>query len=583
MKSRIKLTTQISTAAIALVLTSSSASANWFSDKFSPKEPESTQGKVIDKTKPAKKATSQPRQIKKNDVLLVNSLNGIAILGKPNQIKPEGFSFNLNGIKHMDKSVVLPDNVKKLMQSYIGKPLTMNGLNDMVQAMMKAYTDEKIQISTVIVPEQTISNGGLQLLIVTGRLGNVKVTNNKYFDKNIYMKEFTTRKDEIIKSDKILEDLRWMNRNMFRRVDVIYTPGTGYGRTDVELRATEAKPQSFYAGVNNTGSKLLGKQRYFIGGQFGGLFNKDHQFSFQYTTNNKKGTSLKAISGEYRIPLKDRQEVRFNAAYSTYSAPVNNLTAKGKSSSLGADYYRALPRVANFGSDLHLGVKQKRSDNFSLLSGFSGAVSGKKYNYSELTVGWQGEQQKMGSRTLASADVVYDTGKGTDYLNNASINVGFTALRANVKHVNDFKNDTRLTIGSRLQWASKSSIPSAEEFYLGGQNSVRGFASNVSRDPDGIVINATYRGSNLLKNNKKLIGHQIRPYAFIDSGYGHVKEPTVNEKKSKKITGAGIGFNYKYGRNVDLDVAYGVPLSDKDIPESQRDKRVIHGSLVVRY
>ena len=645
MKPEIKLTTQISTVAIVMVLATAPASANWFSDKFKPQEIQTEKGKIIDETKkPSKKSVDAVKQQKpknvakkkkvkkkkdgnwfqrtfkkdknkkvvqkqaapkkakkakqakpaaKRDMLLIDDLKGIAVLGKPNQVKVEGVGFKLTGVRHMDKSVVLPDNVKKVMKAAIGKPLTLNSLSELTKSLQKAYAAAGIQISTVIAPEQDITDGALQLIIVNGRLGNVKVINNKYFDKKLYLKEFTTKKNEVIKSENIIEDLRWMNRNQFRRADLVYVPSSGYGRTDIEVRASETKPQSFYAGVNNSGTALLGKERYYVGAQFGNLFQKDHQFSVQYTTNQKSGTDLDAISLGYRIPLENRQEVRLNGSYSEYKAPVNALVATGKSSSFGGEYFKALPRVGDFGGDLHAALQYKSSENASTFNATTAVVgggtittsptvvNGGKDTYTQASLGWHGERQKVGSRTLVQADMTYTSGDKKDLT--STTDASFAGLKVQAVHTEDFKNDTRLTINGRMQLASNSDIPSGEEFYLGGANSVRGFNSNVSHDPDGLTISTTYRGPNLLRNNPKMKGQQVRPYAFIDSGFGYTKDPGVGELSSKRLSGAGVGVTYNYGRNVSVDLAYGAPINDDDVPVALRDSGVLHGSVNVRY
>lgn len=636
MKPEIKLTTQISTAAIVMVLATSPASANWFSDKFKPKEPQIEKGKIIDETKsksasvkkqePKKvvkaknkkegnwfqrkfkrdqatgkkqRAVSPKSVVKKKDILLINRLAGIAVLGKPNQVKVAGVGFKLTGVRHMDKSVVLPAKVKKVMESAIGKPLTLNSLNDLTKSLQKAYKDAGIQISTVIAPEQDITEGALQLIIVNGRLGNVKVINNKYFDKKHYLNEFTTKKNEVIKSENIIEDLRWMNRNQFRRADLVYIPSTGYGRTDIEVRASETKPQSFYAGANNTGSPLLGRERYYVGAQFGNLFQKDHQLSLQYTTNSKSKTDLDALSVGYRIPLEKRQEVRLNASYSEYEAPVNALVATGKSTSFGGEYFKALPRFSDFGADLHVALQHKTSTNASTFNASNAAalstssggigtttpvtVNGKKDTYTQASVGWHGERQKTGSRTLVETDLTYASGDSKDLT--STTDVSFGGLKAKVTHIEDFKNDTRLTVSGKMQLTSTSTIPSGEEFYLGGAGSVRGFNPNISHDPNGLTVATTYRGSNLLRNNSKLKGQQVRPYAFIDVGLGYTKDPVLNEfgGSAKQFVGAGLGMTYNYGRNVSVDLAYGAPLKDDDVPTSLKDSGVFHGNVNVRY
>ncbi|QVL55217.1 MAG: hypothetical protein KFB95_07850 [Simkaniaceae bacterium] len=77
-----------------------------------------------------------------------------------------------------------------------------------------------------------------------------------------------------------------MNRNPFRRTDIIYSQEDVAGATNIELYTVDRFPLRVYAGIDNTGNDLTGNNRLFAGLNWGNVFGTDQCFSYQYTTSS---------------------------------------------------------------------------------------------------------------------------------------------------------------------------------------------------------------------------------------------------------------------------------------------------------
>lgn len=93
-----------------------------------------------------------------------------------------------------------------------------------------------------------------------------------------------TRPGDPIDARRLSDDLDWLNRNPFRRVQASFKPGDGLGRTDLDLAVTEARPWRVYGGYAQSGSAATGRDRYLVGAQAAGLpFVPDAVLSYQFT------------------------------------------------------------------------------------------------------------------------------------------------------------------------------------------------------------------------------------------------------------------------------------------------------------
>jgi hemolysin activation/secretion protein len=73
----------------------------------------------------------------------------------------------------------------------------------------------------------------VQVVITEGRVGSVRIEGARFFNPCVLLREsYMTCRGPIYESE-LLEDLRWLNLNPFREVDLSLTPGQRKGTTDI--------------------------------------------------------------------------------------------------------------------------------------------------------------------------------------------------------------------------------------------------------------------------------------------------------------------------------------------------------------
>ena len=112
--------------------------------------------------------------------------------------------------------------------------------------------------------------------------------------------------------------------------------------------------------------------------------------------------------------------------------------------------------------------------------------------------------------------------------------------------------DGYLSLRSQFQIASRT-LPSSEQFQLGGANSVRGYPEGDYLCDTGAHLNADWvMPMYLIPKEWKLSGsdiplrHQIEPVIFADIGGRGQKKMIGGERRGKFLAGAGGGLRIRF-------------------------------------
>ncbi len=198
----------------------------------------------------------------------------------------DGIHKNLNDSMKFNET-----EYKKVLEPFLKKKITNQLLTELTRELVLFMRSENHPVVDVIVPEQDITNGVLQILIKVSKIGEILIKGNKWFSNEIISNSFHSQKGVLIDGKLIKEDLNWINRNPFRQVDFIFSEGINEWETDLTMEVNDKLPFRSYAGYENNGNELTGFDRYFIGVNWGNAWKKDHQLNYQFTTNKVLGLS----------------------------------------------------------------------------------------------------------------------------------------------------------------------------------------------------------------------------------------------------------------------------------------------------
>ena len=112
---------------------------------------------------------------------------------------------------------------QKLRNEALDGPLTIKKIDEL-RSMTRFYLEKGLPFVEVVVPEQPVSSGYIQILVTESRLGEIKTEGNQHFSDRSLISHISCEPGEKIHLPSLLNDLDWLNRNPFRRSEAVFTP-----------------------------------------------------------------------------------------------------------------------------------------------------------------------------------------------------------------------------------------------------------------------------------------------------------------------------------------------------------------------
>ncbi|NBS88039.1 MAG: ShlB/FhaC/HecB family hemolysin secretion/activation protein, partial [Verrucomicrobia bacterium] len=234
--------------------------------------------------------------------IITAELKGLVFVESEEQIKVDGVA-GVTGIISSSDLLQKAEFLGK-MQPFLGKPVTLGGLDEITKEVINYFREQGFPVVNVIVPQQNVKDGVIQILAIEARVGRVKVEGARWFRPENIREQVKLREGDKIDANQLEDDVSWLNTNPFRTSDLVFEPGEKDGTTDLVIKTQDRLPFRVYTTFDDYGIDLTGKNRQSLGFNVGNLFSLDHQAGFQYTTAWKDiFNSMNAYSGSYTIPF----------------------------------------------------------------------------------------------------------------------------------------------------------------------------------------------------------------------------------------------------------------------------------------
>ncbi len=510
---------------------------------------------------------------------VLGTIHGIALLGHPDQAS-EDTPPAVTGVQVLDAELVAPESVVAALEPFVGGPLSVRSVQDLIQTAVKAYREADMPVVDVGLPEQDVSTGVLQLVLVVGRAGKVTVEGNGHFKDRNYLNGFRTQEGEVLRQSVVLADLKFLNRSSYRQVRANYTPGEGFGEADVILEAEERFPVSAYTGYEDTGNELIGFDRLIFGAEWGNVFGLDHSLAYQYTTT-LEFDGLQGHAWIYRIPIpRLRHEFRVLGAYvtsdATFESAGETLNSGGQSVQISPAYVIPMPSLFGYEQELSARFDFKSTNNDLEFSGTK--VIDSTAEVYQFSLGHSLAKTTKLGRQWISNRLVWSPGG----LSNHNSDESFEELRG-LGSADYFYWSGEFTqavdlprgftfVGSLEAQLSTQNLLPGETLILGGVNSVRGFEQNVTRADQGLILNLELYSPPL--HPLQMLGvnegdDQLRLFGFFDYATASNVNLLPGESDSIDLGGAGVGLDYQLFRHFSIRAAYAWQVSQSGFEDSQ--------------
>jgi len=551
--------------------------------QIAPKQPEKQGGgKVINEEEPKPFGGA-------GGEVLVSELKGVRLVASPKEVRTEGY----HGTPGVDAGDVVlahnPDFIA-VVQPYLDQPVTMKSLSQLTRAIVAFYREHDRPVVNVYVPQQAITSGYVQVVVVESRVEKVEATGAKWFSNDMLRHEVTLRPGEPISGQQVRNDVAWINRNPFLQADMLMAPGDTPGTTDLLLRTQDRFPLRVFAGYEDSGNRYTQDDRLLTGFNYGNLFGVGQQLSFQYTQAPDKN-DFQSESGTYIVPLPWRHQLTIFGSYASTSATLGDVfNSGGVNWQISGRYEIPLPATANYTESVILGYDFKRNNN-SLLFGVA-SISNTTADVDQFVFGYESVLKDALGSTSFGATGFWSPGNFSAYNDNTDYqqqrleaDSSYLYGQFTLNRVTRLPYDFTWEVNGLLQESNANLLPS-EQLGLGGYATVPGYEEREVNGDNGFLIGTQILAPPVSIGEAmgwtKGFDDHLQFLAFLD--YGGTSLHTVTDADvdpNSNLLGVGPGLRYTINNNVSLRFDYGFQLLRTDFGTGEHSRG--HVGLVISY
>jgi hemolysin activation/secretion protein len=502
---------------------------------------------------------------------------------------------SVHGIQIEDLSI--PGGEKELKRILaplaLGQPLSPELLSQIKRAIIQYYRKHGRPVVTVTIPEQEIVDGVIEIVVIEAKLGKIVCKGNRWFSDSLIRDYLDIEPGDAISHDTLLTDVTWMNRNPFRRTDVLFTPGETFGTTNIELITKDRFPLRLYAGGDNTGNDATGNERWFFGFNWANAFFCDHQLTYQYTANSNFNDYV-AHTVNYTAPLPWRHIL---ILFGGYSQVHPDLTFKHESlgifKSHGHSAQASLRYQMPWGKLYRRSLKEfvvgfdfkNTNNNLEFIGDSTIPIITKTVNITQFVAGFNWGKETKKHKFSFSSEVFISPGKMVPHQRVSD----FENLRPGAKPpyiygkiaLGDlYKIPWNFTLSGliRAQISSQNLLPS-EQYGLGGFNTVRGYNERILNVDDAFIGNIEIRFPTM--HLRKKLRDELILLAFMDYAVGRNHKEIEEEKENEFLWSVGPGLRYCINPYLSVRLDWGFQLHKIDFEDPHMSK--FHFGFLLSY
>jgi hemolysin activation/secretion protein len=517
--------------------------------------------------------------------------------------QPQALQFDILEFEVEGNTRLKPTQVEAAVMPFMGEKRDMAAIEGARSALEKAYQGAGYLTVFVDVPEQRIDGGVVRLVVLEGRVDKLYVTGSRYFDQGRIRAVATELAEGTVPNFNVVQQqIAALSQTPERRVQPVLRPGREPGTVEAELKVSDKLPLGGSVELNNAAAAGTEALRAAVNLHYDNLFQREHSLSLTALTAPMQPSQSQVLVLNYLAPLGDGDSLSISAVNS--SSDIDSLGGTrvlGKGTTLGLRY--GVNRVgANAAHGLSLGVDVKDLTEDVLTS--AGTI-GSPLRYAPLQAAYNGNwwgawgQQQLSASATFGLQPVWRQTRTDCQLADGSFGVadqfackrrgadgGFTTIKL------DWRGSTRW---GATEWALRVAgqlatqpLVSAEQFAVGGADSVRGYAESSASADYGVLASLELRSRNLAPALLKAFdGANLPPFTeLVVFGFGDVArvaliEPEPGQPHRSTLLGTGVGV--RLGLQPGLSLAMDWARRHRDVAGRSLPTERVHVRAALRF
>ncbi|MBC7980662.1 MAG: ShlB/FhaC/HecB family hemolysin secretion/activation protein [Armatimonadetes bacterium] len=459
-----------------------------------------------------------------------------------------------------DLPVPSPATLGFKLTPWKGRSLKEGDLIAIADTILVHYDVEGYPVVGIDAPEQDLETGILRLFVDVGRVGNVGVTRPKYGNPQAITKGLTLRRGDLVRRTQLDEQMSWYGRSVFRRPQLLVSPGSEAATADILIGLGETKPWRATLGYENSGPYLLGEDRLILG--VAGMTNNEHILALQ-TVVGLPVSTLQAYALSWEIPFHSiHQSLQLDAVYAEVltdstlgGLPVENT---GTSWSMAAIQKLSLPTLGKWRQRLAIGVEVKATNQFVLFGGAPYSPGEVRLVQGRLNYGlardWENGGFWVDTTLLGAPGGVIPGNDDEDFqIYDPEALANYGIMRMATQGWWSLGGDWRIALRGTGQVTNTRLLP-VEQFAAGGYQTVRGVTEREYYADNGWQTSLELYAPAITIRGR----YQMRFLSFYDQAM----LKNCGEDASW-LSSAGLGMRFKMADKVDLRVDHGWRIDDQ--------------------
>jgi len=473
--------------------------------------------------------------------------------------------FDITHYEVTGNTLLDPAKIDALLSPYTGAQRSFSDVQKALEALQQAYATAGYGAVQVRLPEQDLVQNTISFRVIEGRIHGLAIEGNAFHDDANILDPLPLKKGETPSAAKIESALKVINENPSKKAQVLMKSGLVLGEIDATVKVVDQKPWKVGVILDNTGNDETGNTRLGVFYQHANLWNKDHVFTFGYSTSPDHLNDVSIFGAGYHVPLYQwGDSIDVFAGYSDVnSGTVTGLfSVSGSGSVFGARYNRNLTRYDTYDHKIVLGYDYRAyrndvqfdDDPDSLVPDITVRPVSLSY------IGeWKTLSQQLSFYAAESANIEGGNhGSGADFeASRAGAVADYMVTRNGADWIRLLDKDWRVHVNFNAQYSDQALV-NGEQFGLGGMlgtGSVRGFHERELASDRGYRISGeVYTPDFGSKINGDL---HARALVFYDYGSLHSNNTQPGEISNTSIASIGTGLRLDVGTNFSLQTDLG--------------------------
>lgn len=439
-------------------------------------------------------------------------------------------SFEVKEVRVTKSQILTDEEIQEAVHFKGAGVSNVSELQAMVDRLNALYVAKGIPTAQAVLPPQTVKDGIVYIRLIEGTFGKVEITGNDRISEKSIRDRIRAKSGDLVNVDRLRNDLLRYNATNVYQIQAELVPGEEEGTSDLYLTLHENKnPLTTFLFVDNAGKAESGRTRLGFYTEYRGLNGRDSSISIAPVwTQGIWGGSV-----SYDTPIGTRG-TRMAVSFSRNMVNIihgafRNFNMKANSEDLGISFSHPLRVTSRVKTDVFLEAHKKSSETqYSGMDLADDETKTLRFGLSQRSFDRRGLWFFMGSVTGYDSD---------DNFNHKEKNGSYYS--AYLMRRQNLPRDQYLSLRLAGQYTSHESLPSTEQFTLGGLSTVRGFQESALSGDKGWLASVEY-GFPLSEDHRT-----VRGFLFWDYGMS-CNNFSVREDKAR-LASVGLGLEVARG------------------------------------